>query len=328
MSEVLSQNEIDELLRAMASGESETAAEEENVELNVRSHDFRLANKFSKEQLRTIDIVYDNYAQTMGNYLAGVLRAITSVQVLSVEEITFRDFMAAMPEPVILALINLPPLVGSCLMTVSPQIAYAIISHVFGGADALTNTNKPFTEIELAAITRIIRQLLLRMGEAWQRVTPISPSLDRIETSPQFAQIVSTNDAVAIITLQVTIGTISDYVSICIPHVAIEPITKQLSTKMWFSSGPREIVPQGEVIQERVLASKVTLQAVFHQTTASVRDIIGLQVGDVIRLDHMTSQPLCVKVEHLAKFHGFIGTMSNKYAVRITEVVKEDATDE
>ncbi len=331
MSEILSQNEIDALLNAMLSGEpaAEEPAEAAQEELNVKPYDFKLAKKFSKEQMRTINIVYDTFGQFIGTYLTGAMRSVCAAEVVSIEETSFFNFANSVPEPAMLAIFNMPPLEGSCLIEVKPAIVYAVISHLFGGTDALVNTSKPFTEIEIISLTRIIKQLLRRMGEAWGRVVDVNPSLERMETSAQFAQIVSPNDAIAIITLNVTIGGVSDFINICIPHIAIEPIAKQLSTKLWFSgSAKQEIKAQPEKIKTSLLNSKLKVQAVFNDTAAALRDILYLQVGDVIQLNHSVKDPINIKLEHMLKFKGYIGTFNKSYAIKIDEIIKEAPENE
>jgi len=327
LTDVLSQNEIDDLLRALVSGTPESVPEDEEAGDGraVRTYDFRTADKFSREQMRTLTIVFENYAQSISGYLAGALRTMCSVEIVSVEERLFGEFNNSLPDPVVLTIFDMPPIEGSCLMEISPTVAYSIVSHVFGGGDSIGNTSKAFTEIELASLTRIVRQMLGRMGEAWARVVEVSPMLDRIETSPQFAQIISQNDTIAIITLNVSIGKTSDFINICIPHIAIEPIAQLLSTKLWFSSSTgKTIRPQTELIRNRLLSTKVTMQAVFSETYADVGEVMSLQPGDVIQLNHSVHSPLDIKVEQLLKFRGWIGTHSKRYAIRVSEVVKED----
>lgn len=329
MGNVLSQNEIDELLAALASGEAdEPAPEEEGEELNVREYNFRTANKFHKEQIRTLNIVYDNFARLLASYLSTTLRAIVEIEVISIEEQTFNEFNNSLPDPVILSIFSMTPLEGLLMMEITPGVAFAMINRLFGGGDGFGETSKEFSEIELSILEKLIRQFLGLMVEAWDKVAEVNPRLDRIETSGQFAQIVSLNETIAIVTMNVTIGETSDLINLCIPHVAIEPVAQQLGLKLFYSTSDREVIPQPEKIKRSLVDMPVRLHAYFDNTRATVGDVYSLQVGDVIQLDHNVNKPININVEHLPKFTGVIGTSGNHYAVSIVDVLEEESANE
>jgi flagellar motor switch protein FliM len=328
---VLSQNEIDELLHALASGtDILSESKEDDAPASVRPYNFRMANKFSKEQMRTLHFIYDNYSRRLATFLSGTLRALCEVEVVSVEEQSFGEFSNSMPTPVLLSIINMPPLQGLALMVFGPTIAYEMISRLFGGSGYTSQLEKPFTEIELAILMRVVRQMVGITSEAWEKVLKVAMSMERLETSPQFAQIVAATEPIAIITMKATIGEVSDIINICIPHVAIQPIAKQLATKLWYSSSAmlHQTRSQAEVISRRIAGTQVCLQALLDETSATVREILGLQVGDVIRLDHHIDKSITVKVEHIPKFKGVIGTKESLYAIEITEILTEETDDE
>ena len=329
MANVLSQSEIDELLSALSSGGDAAAPVEEEPESNVREYNFRTANKFHKEQIRSLHLVFDNFARLLSTSLSGTLRAICEAEVLSVEEQTFGEYNNSLPSPVILAILNINPMTGGSLMEISPEIAYAMISHLFGGSGGPSvESSKSFTEIELVIMERMIRKFTGIMVDSWEKIQRVQCTLDRIETSGQFAQIVSTNETIAIITINLKIGSEQGLINICIPHLAIEPIAKQLNTKVMFSSASRVIQAQEDLIASRIKNTEVKLTAVLDKTFASVGDISSLQIGDVIRIEHNVNNPITVKVEHIPKFLGVVGTYSGKFAVQVVEIVKEDSEDE
>ena len=329
MANVLSQSEIDELLSALSSGADAAAPIEEEPESNVREYNFRTANKFHKEQIRTLHLVFDNFARLLSTSLSGTLRAVCEAEVLSVEEQTFGEYNNSLPSPVILAILNINPMTGGSLMEISPEIAYAMISHLFGGAAGSSgDSSKTFTEIELVIMERMIRKFTGIMVDSWEKILRVQCTLDRIETSGQFAQIVSTNETIAIITINLRIGTEQGLINICIPHLAIEPIAKQLNTKVMFSSASRVIQAQEDLIASRIMNTEVTLTAVLDRTFASVGDVSSLQIGDVIKIEHNVKNPVTVRVEHIPKFLGVVGTHSGKFAVQVVEIVKEDSEDE
>ncbi len=331
MSNILSQNEIDELLSALASGQS-TPMEEltEDESKLIRSYDFKTANKFSKDQMRTLHFIYDNFASRLSTYLSGTLRTICEVDVISIEEQTFSELSNSMPLPVIISIISMPPLQGSVLLEISPVIAYEIVSRLLGGSGQFENTDKPFTEIELSIMERVIRRMLLLMNEAWEKINNVNATLDRIETSSQYVQIVSANEPIAIVTLNVKVGEISDIINLCLPHVAVQPIAKKLVMKTWYNSDREtgKSVGENDGFETRLTGIYLTLQSVFNMTLASIGDVLNTKVGDVIQIDHNINNPVTVKIEHIPKFKGSVGIQDGSYAVRIVEILKEEQDSE
>ncbi len=334
MADILSQSEIDELLLALASGRDLPAEPEvEESAGQVRKYDFRTANKFSKEQIRMLHFIYENYTGRLSTFLSGALRTLCEVKVVSIEEQTFSEFSNSLPSPTFLAIANMPPLAGSVLFEISTPIAYEIVSCLLGGPGGVVEqTSKTFTEIELTILTRVCTQMLLYMNESWERIAKINPSIDRVETSSQFAQIVAGSEPISIITMSVTIGEVTDILNLCIPHLAIQPISKKLDTKLWYnerSSYPTDAgLIQNMKISPRISGTELTLHALFNTTNATVGDILNLQVGDVIRVDHPLSSNINVLVEHIPKFRGSIGQKGKKLSVKVLEIIREVAEDD
>ncbi|OQA13994.1 MAG: Flagellar motor switch protein FliM [Firmicutes bacterium ADurb.Bin356] len=334
MADILSQSEIDELLLALASGQDLPAEPEaEEVSGQVRKYDFRTANKFSKEQIRMLHFIYENYAGRLSTFLSGALRAMCEVKVVSIEEQTFSEFSNSLPSPTFLAIANMPPLAGTVLFEISAQVAYEIVSCLLGGAGGLVEqAGKPFTEIEISILTRVSTQMLLYMKESWERITKISPTIDRVETSPQFAQIVAGSEPISIITMSVTIGEVSDIINLCIPHLAIQPIAKKLDTKLWYNERSSYTANEGMTfdtqLSPRISTTELALRALFNTTRATVGDILNLQVGDVIRVDHPLSANINVLVEHIPKFKGSIGQKGKQLSVKVSEIIREVAADD
>ena len=332
MSEILSQAEIDELLNTLMAGDSSTDADAADgaPAMKVKEYDFRTANRFPKEQMRTFHVVFETFSQLFSNRMSSVLRVSCECEILSIEECSYSEFNNSLPAPVVLAIMDAPPLYGSLVVQMSPEFAYMIISRLFGGVKAGENS-KQFTEIELALIDRVLRQAVSVFDEAWDKVIALSTQIERIETSPQFAQITAPNEPVAVIILNVTMGEETGLMSICIPHTAIEPVSQQLNTRMWFSSGTRDDGRSEErtaILTSKLMQTPIPITAYFEQTPATVSDIVNLQVGDVIKLDHGIDQPLTIKVYHIPKFKATIGTLGHRYAMQIVDVIKEENPNE
>jgi len=314
-------------------GDAEAAAETTDgaPAMKVKDYDFRTANRFPKEQMRTFHVVFETYSQLLSNSLSSILRVSCECEILSIEECSYSEFNNSLPAPVVLAVMEASPMHGSLLIQMSPEFAYMLISRLFGGVTTGENT-KQFTEIELALVERILRQQCNVFDEAWDKVIELSMQIDRIETSPQFAQITAPNEPVAVVIVNITMGEESGLMSICIPQTAIEPVAQQLNTRMWFSSGIRDD-GRGEermiALTNMLMHSPIPLTAFFESTPATVADIVNLQVGDVIKLDHPVDEPLTIKVHHIPKFKATIGTLGHKYAMQVVDVlVEEEAQNE
>jgi flagellar motor switch protein FliM len=326
MGDILSQNEIDDLLKALSTGEIDAHQMQTTTqEKKVKSHDFKRASKFAKDHIKTLNIIYDNYARLVTNFLTGYLRTLVQVDVVSVEALPYSDFSNSVSNPVVLAIIDFAPLSGSIILEIEPNIAFALVDRILGGKGSSIERVREFTEIELAIIERIIIQILNLMREPWENVISIRPRLDKIETNAQFAQIVAQNETVALITLSARVGDVDGMINICIPHMVVEPIVSKLSTKFWFSTVEKEATPEmKETIEYKIRNTLVPVKAVLGRTSISVSDFIELQVGDVLPLDTGVNDELEIQVGDLVKFYATPGVKKSKVAVKISKVVKKE----
>lgn len=328
MSDVLSQQEIDELLKALSSGELNiNQIKEEAEEKKVRVYDFRRPNKFAKDQLRTLQIIYENFSRLMSSYLSGMLRTYCQVDVVSVEPQTYYEFINSLPDPVMLAIIDFKPLKGSMIMEFSPEIVYTIIDRLLGGPGKTTDKVRDFTEIEITLTERLVRHLTGLMSESWANVLKADFKINTIETNAQFAQIISPNETIAIITMNALVGDAEGIINLCIPYIVIEPILPKLSTKFWFSGKmdeeDRDV--QTEKIAKSIENTYINVRAVLGRTTITVRDFLGLQPGDVIKLDRKVEEDIAIVIENVQKFSGVVGIKNNRMAVQITSKQGEGA---
>ena len=233
MGDILSQNEIDDLLAQLSTGEINAQDySRETIEKRIKNHDFKRPSKFAKDHLRTMQIINENYARYITNFLSGYLRTLVQVDVISMEALQYSEFTNSIANPAVLAIVSFSPLPGSIIFDFSPAIAYALIERILGGKGSSIEKIRGFTEIELAILMRIISQMLTFMREPWENVAQIRPSLDRIETNAQFAQIMNPTEMVALVTFQAKVGEVEGLMNLCIPHMVVEPVMSKLSTDM------------------------------------------------------------------------------------------------
>ena len=329
--DILSQSEIDELMKSLADSENtQEAVDETPTHSTVREYDFVTANKFPKEQIRALGIIYEKFARLLTSHLTALLRTNCEIDLIAIEEYKFKEYYNSLPSTSLLAIINVHPMYGSSLLQLPQSSVYAIIHRLFGGS-GVDDDEKTFTEIELAISERVLRPVVRLMDEAWEKVTNTTSSLVRLETSAQFAQIVQMNETIAFITLSVKIDDVSDLMTICLPRMALQPVSKMLSPKVWFSTGvssDSEHVSYNNEIRNKLMTTPVTMRACFEESNLSAGDILNLKVGDYIKMDHPVDKAIMVSVEHIPKFLGIIGKCNSKMAVQVMEVVKNDEGDD
>lgn len=325
MGEVLSQNEIDSLLQALSSGELDVEEMKENAEKQVKNYDFARPAKFSKEHLRTMEIIFEHYGRLLSTNLPVYLRKNIQVEVMNSEAVTYSEFSNALSNPVILGIVNLAPLHGSIIIELASNLGYAMVDRMLGGMGVPLEKTRDFSEIELLIIERIMNVCTNLLREPWQNVVDIHPRLERIETNSQFAQIISPSEMIAIITINLKIGDVEGLMNICLPYLTLEEVMDKLNTKYWYSTmQSKDEEEYTEAIEALISKAPMPIKAVLGTSSISVNDFINLQVGDIIRLDRKVDEELNVYVGNIRKFTALPGASGDEYAVRITSVVREE----
>lgn len=327
LGEILTQSEIDELLRALNTGEIDVEEiTEASEEKKIVKYDFSRPSKFSKDHLRALKNIYENYARLVTNFLTGYLRALVQMDVVEVQALTYYDFIGSISNPVVLPIVKFAPLEGSAILEMTPKIAFAFIDRVLGGRFNTTEENREFTEIELAIIERIIIQMLNIMKEPWKDVIQLKPVLEKIETNTQFAQIISPNEIVALVTFDVRVSDVQGMFNVCIPYISVEPIISRLNTRYWFSNIKKQHDEYAQkMIQAKISETKAPVKAILGNTKITVSDLMELQVGDVLPLNKNINEEIDVYVADLHKFKAKPGVRKSRLAIKITSLVgKED----
>lgn len=324
MGEVLSQSEIDNLLSQLISGEVDVDQMQENSERQVKDYDFKRPAKFSKEHLRTLEIIFEHYGRLISTNLPLYLRKTVQTTVASSETVTFSEFSNALSNPVILGIVDFKPLNGNILIELSANLGFAMIDRMLGGQGNPLEKNRDFSEIEMTIIERMMIVCMQLMKEPWRNVIDLNPIMDRIETNAQFAQVIAPSDMIAIVTMNIKIGDTEGFMNICLPYFTLEEVMDKLNTKYWFSSMQRDdSVNYQEHIESLVKRVDVPIKAVLGKSFVSVNEFLGLQRGDVIRLNSSVDSEMEIYVGNIKKFTALPGSSKDKYAVRVTTVIRE-----
>ncbi|OMF36799.1 flagellar motor switch protein FliM [Paenibacillus sp. FSL H8-0548] len=325
MVDVLSQNEIDALLAALDSGEmdAEDLKKEETVR-KVSLYDFKRAVRFSKDHIRSLTRIHENFARYLTTYFSAQLRTFVQINVVQVEQLPYDEFIRSIPKMTILNIFEAEPLEGRMVLEVHPNVAYAMLDRMLGGQGIAPSKINNLTEIETIIMERIFSRTFESLQEAWKTIIDISPRLEALETNPQFMQIVSPNETIALISFSTKIGDTTGMINLCIPHVVIEPIMSRLSVHHWFVSQKKARAPEEvEILEQRVNKAKLPIVAELGESTISISEFLGLNVGDVISLKKSVTDGLKIKVGDKLKFIGSPGSVKDRLAVQIDEIVSE-----
>ena len=325
MSDILSQNEIDNLLQALSSGEVDAEEMKASSEKQVKNYDFSRPSKFSKEHLRTLEIIFEHYSRLLSTNLPVYLRKNIQVDVMNSEAVTYMEFSNSLSNPVILGIVNMEPLEGNIIVEMAAKLGYAIVDRMLGGEGEPLDKIREFSEIELLIIERIMTACVQLLREPWENVVDVNPRLERIETNSQFAQIISPSEMIAIVTINIKIGEVEGLMNICLPYITLESVMDKLNTKFWYASmQERTEMEYAESIENHIAKAVIPVKAILGSSTISVSDFSGLQVGDIVRLDTKVNQELNVYVGDIKKFTALPGASGDDYAVRITSVIREE----
>jgi len=323
--DVLSQNEIDALLAALSSGEMDAEElKKEETQRKIRSYDFKRAVRFSKDHIRSLTRIHENFARNLTTYFSAQLRTFVQISVVQVEQLPYDEFIRSIPKMTVLNIFEAEPLEGRMVLEVHPNIAYAMVDRMLGGSGTAPLKPAALTEIETIIMERIFSRALENLQDAWKTVYDLSPRMEALETNPQFMQIVSPNETIALISLSTKIGDTSGMINLCIPHVVIEPIMSKLSVHHWFVSQKKARAPEElEALRQRVTRAELPVIAELGQSQLTIREFLSLAPGDVITLNKATEEGLAIRIGERLKFIGSPGMIKDRIAVQIDEIVDE-----
>lgn len=292
----------------------------------IRLYNFRIPNRFTKDQIRALRGIYENFAASLSTHLSALLRKFCQVDLISVEEHTFSEFNNAISEPVLLAIIELSKGKGASLMEISPSLTRGIIDRLMGGSGAYYNQIKNYTEIEIALMEKLVNQFLALTTESWSIFCEINPKVERIETRPQFAQIVPSGEIIAIITFSVKMGEIDGTINYCLPHVVVESLLKDAKTKTDFyeTNNKVESESKAEEILRKIQNTYVDIKCAFNDSAINAKEVMMLQEGDVLVIDHKANQEVNLRIKGITKFKGYIGTKNNKLSIKLSGIINND----
>jgi len=327
--DILSQSEIDALLSAITSGEMDaTELKQEDEEQKVKVYDFKRALRFSKDQIRGLTRTHENFARLLTSYFSAQLRSYVSINVASVDQIPYEEFIRSVPSRTVLTVFSVAPLEGRILVEISPSIAYSVLDRVLGGQGSGVNKIDNLTEIETTIMSRFFDRSMQALEESWSSMVEIEAILEEFEVNPQFIQMVSPNETVIVITLNVEIGKTSGMMNICIPHIVLEPIISKLSVHYWMQNQTTKLLPENyERMSKNIKSVEVDSKVILGESTITIQEFLNLENNDVIVLNQKINEPLTMYTNNEPKFYVQPGRKNKKLAVQIIEEIRGEVDE-
>ncbi|MFB4211134.1 flagellar motor switch protein FliM [Shouchella sp. JSM 1781072] len=323
MADVLSQGEIDELLSALTTGEmnAEDLLKME-ADKKVRTYDFKRALRFSKDQMRNLSRIHENYARILTTYFSARLRSLVQIQVASVEQVPYEEYIRSIPSMTFLNVVEPRPLEGRFLLETNPNIAYAMFDRVLGGRGTSINKIDNLTDIEKNILSGLFDSMVRSFAEAWTSVVKLEPVSETTEVNPHFLQMVSPNETVVVISLSTSIAETSGLMTICLPHVVLESVLPKLTNHHWFQEQRRTMSPEEEDVMNRQLKkTSIDVAVELGDADITIEEFLKLSEDDVIPLSQAITSALNINVGGALKFKGQPGLQRERMAIQVTEIV-------
>lgn len=318
MSKILTQDEVDALLKGMSGGEIETESDAVEDDSGVTVYDLTNQDRIIRGRMPTLEIINDRFARLLRTTLSSSLRKVIDVSAFSLDMIKFGEFMRALPVPTSLHIYKVDPLRGHGIMVIESKLVFNLVDNFFGGSGRshVKIEGRDFTAIENRLINKVILMALEDLEKAWNPVHPLKLTYVRSETNPQFASVVAPTEVVIVIKFEVELEQTVGTLIICLPYSTVEPIRSKLYAG--FQSDQLEV--DHEWINRfiaQVREASVELKVELGRTTIRAQDLLKLNVGDLIMLDHDVNVPLTVQVEGIPKFRGLPGVVKGNKALQI-----------
>jgi flagellar motor switch protein FliM len=325
--DVLNQSEVDALLSAIEEGE--VAIPEETAAAPTRrvvAYDFKRPERVSRDQLRAIETLHEVFARNLQASLSGLLRSIVEVKVYTVDQLTYSEFITALPNPTCFVLLSCEPLEGNMILEMNPAAVFPIIDRRLGGGKgASLQPERPLTEIEWKLALGIVDRCIGLLHDVWANVEKITFKVTATESNPQLMPIMSSNEPVVLVTFELSIGEQKGFMNICLPVVTIEPIMDKIAAQTWFGRLSRGAATHGGVsVSDNLAHAEVSLLCTLAETSISIDELRGLRVGDYLTTVQPQDAPVIVSVEGKPKFIGQPCRYRDNLAVRILRRVSPD----
>lgn len=341
MVEILSQEEIEALLASLSGADESAPAApastpsapsaaaglgkgDRRAPIAYEVYDFRRPDKFSKDQLRTMQMLHETFARLFSSNLAAYLRTPVHVDLISVEQIPYDEYIRAITSSLI-NIFSMQPLSGQALLEIEFDIVISMIDRLLGGPGTVVKRAQvALTDIERPLVENIVDRALGSLRTAWEGIVNFIPMREGMETSAQFVQIVPPNDIVVSILFEIRVGETHGAMSLCIPYLLLKPILSKLSAQRWFSGNKRTSSQYSLLLAQQIQQTRVPLVAVLGSTRLTLRQVLDLKEGDILVLSRRIHEPIDIMIGHRVKFRARPGTRGKQVVVQIEHIVTDE----
>jgi flagellar motor switch protein FliM len=319
VAKILTQDEIDALLTTVSSGDVPDADSYDDAKLrSIVAYDFKHPNRVSKDQIRTLENMHDNFAGHFGSMLSAVLRSIVDVDLVSVDQITYSEFIMSLVSPSCTYTFSARPLDAACLVDFNPTLTFSLIDRMFGGHGKILETERELTGIERSVMGRLVDRTYRELEKSWEHIVKVGIDQISFETNPQFIQIVPPGETVVVISFQVKLFQSTGLLTICYPYVSLEPIITKLSAQNWIDATKRKNVDADRMVnQGNVNDVNADVSAILLRSNIKLRDFMGLKIGDIIPSEKKIHQPIDICVNRRKKYIARPGLTGKKRAFQV-----------
>jgi flagellar motor switch protein FliM len=318
VSRQLSQQEIDAVFQNLQDRKGE-----QNPAAKAIPFDFRRPDRIAKSQLRAIHLLHDNFVRNLVSSLSAYLRSYMTVNLVSVEQLSYAEFLECLPSPTCIASLSLRPYDGSAVLELNPTLVFPILEILLGGnGRAPVNVSREITEIEQSILEGLYRIILNDLREAWRPVSAINFSIDAMEKEPQFLQILAPNEAVVAIGVEVRLGDNIGMMNIAMPSIVIK-MMRQKFDQQWSVRKTQSTEEEQQRILKLVKEASVTLDVRLNGPTVTVQELLHLSEDDVLVFDYPVQRQIDLTVNGRLKYRGHIVSDGRKRSARITQHLQQ-----
>ena len=326
MADILSQEEIDALLDVVDDDGDVGGleVEEENPFSSHRQitlYDFKRPNRVSKEQLRAFRGIHDKMARSISSQISSIMRSIVEIQLHSVDQMTYGEFLMSLPNPTSFNVFSMKPLEGNGVLEINPSIAFPMLDRILGGRGEPFEANREFSDIELSLFETILRVMMSTLREAWGPVTDLYPQVESKESSPNVVQIVAQNEIVVMVVMEIIIGHSSGMMNICYPVIALEPILPKLASRDLMLNETSSKKSRNQELQVLLGGAQVNFEVNLGTAELTLTELLDIQVGDILRLNVAANDIVSVSVDGKERFIAEMGLRRFRKSVQITKKI-------
>jgi flagellar motor switch protein FliM len=345
MADILTQEEIDQLLNDDSSGGDDGSidkpfgSDEDDddgggyeapaaQDIQITLYDFKRPNRVSKEQIRAFKSIHDKLARTSSSQISAIMRSIVEIQLHSVDQMTYGEFLMSLPNPTSFNVFSMRPLEGNGILEVNPTIAYPLIDRILGGkGESFDMGSREFSDIEMSLFETILRILMDNLRDAWKVVEEINPVIEQKESSPNVVQIVAQQEIVVMIVMEITMGQSSGMMNICYPVIALESVLPKLASRdlMLNESGSKK--SRNQDLKVVLGGTNVGVEAFLGGAEITLQEILDLKEGNILKLDTGIDDGVMVSVNGKHRFVGDIGVKRYRKSIKIRERIHSEADE-